>query len=389
MFLKTIKLSNTIKCIMKAIFGEENCCRKSSISLVASDGQSVTVNKYFLLIYDDFFKSLMTEMSSDDVTIFFDDISFQDLLVFQTNVHEKHFKCKITVEDHKEHTDTTKNGSKEKGKSDSSGDKVNILVTDNKELTEDLHQKSPMEEVKCPFNCMNNYKDWTEDTIYAHIVIDHHEDVLNNYQLAVDRFIKNLCKRISVNKCALNSDCRFTIKNANSDRLLKGCQRSKGIHELKNHYRQVHAKDPSICNNCGAEFKNTSNLRNHLRHASCNNKDEQCQDCGKFVKGSHNLNRHIQRVHLQKGRKLCTICDQTFGDSESLKQHNINVHEKLKNWICDICGTKMSQFGNLNDHRLKVHGEKFPSIMNYRNIISSGRHPFVVNKEEALQAKVH
>ena len=49
----------------------------------------------------------------------------------------------------------------------------------------------------------------------------------------------------------------------------------------------------------------------------------------------------------------------------------------------------MAQFSNLNDHRLKVHGEKFPSIMNYRNIISSGRHPFVVNKEEALQAKVH
>ena len=234
---------------------------------------------------------------------------------------------------------------------------------------------------------MNNYKDWTEDTMYAHIAIDHHEDVLNNYQLSVDRFIKNLCKRVSI-KCVLNSDCKFNSKTSNSIRFLNYYP-SKGINELKSHYRTVHAKDPSICNTCGAEFKNTNNLRCHLNRGSCSSKDEQCHDCGKIVKGSHNLNRHIQRVHLQKGRKLCTICDQTFGDSSSLKQHNINIHEKVKNWICDICGTKMSQFCNLNDHRLKVHGEKFPSVMNYRNIISSGRHPFVVNMEKALQAKAY
>ena len=360
--------------MMKGIFGEENCCRYSSVSLVSSDGKSLNVNKYFLLIYDDFYKSLMTEMSSYDVTIIFDDLSFHDLLVLQTNIHEKHFKCQTTDEDHKEHTDN--NESKKNEKSDSD-EKVNILEA----INEDLNEKSLIKEIKCPFNCTNNCNDWTEDTIFAHIVIDHDKDVANNYQLSIDRFIKNIYKRISV-KCALSSDCKFNIKNADSPKFSK---ESYGINQLKSHYRSVHIKDPSICNNCGKEYKNRTQLRNHL--GKCHSKDEKCQDCGKVVIGSYNLKRHIRRVHFRKLQRLCTICDQMFADSHSLKQHTINIHEKLKKWICDICGTKMAQFSNLNDHRLKVHGEKFPSIMNYRNIISSGRHPFVVNKEKALQAK--
>ena len=52
-------------------------------------------------------------------------------------------------------------------------------------------------------------------------------------------------------------------------------------------------------------------------------------------------------------------------------------------------GIKMAQFGNLNDHRLKVHGARFPSIVDYRNIVSMGKHPFAVNMEQSHSKKIN
>ena len=87
---------------MMSTLGIDNCCRNSAISLVSSEGKSVNVNKYFLFIYNDFYRSLFTELKFDDVTIIFDNWSFNDLLSFQRMVTDKHFKCTQTVENQEE-----------------------------------------------------------------------------------------------------------------------------------------------------------------------------------------------------------------------------------------------------------------------------------------------
>mgnify|MGYP007048740954 CR=1 FL=1 len=37
----------------------------------------------------------------------------------------------------------------------------------------------------------------------------------------------------------------------------------------------------------------------------------------------------------------------------------------------------MSKFANLSDHRLKMHGKKFSSFKEYKQMIKSGKHPFL------------
>ena len=374
---------------MQAIFGLDNCCSNAIVSLLSSDGKLVKVNKYFLFLHNDFYKNLLVDLNSDDVTIVFDDVSFCDLLVFQKSVHEKHFKCINTAEDiEQQNTSRTDTGTRSEKKSDSD-EQLNIGVDNNEgieESNEKVENSETFNEIKCPFKCINECKNWTEDTIFAHIFTDHHKDVDDNYQLSIERFIKNLYPKVSI-KCALDSNCAsFKSINLESKRYSKDS--IKGINDLKNHYIQVHGEDSSICDNCGKEFRTKKHLRTHWNDV-CNAKDEQCQDCGKIFKGYHNLRRHIKSFHKRKYQKNCTRCDKSFQDIGKLKQHIINIHEKVRNWICDFCGIKMAQFGNLNDHRLKVHGARFPSIVDYRNIVSMGKHPFAVNMEQSHSKKIY
>ena len=220
--------------------------------------------------------------------------------------------------------------------------------------------------------------------VFAHIYIDHDKDASNNYQLSVDRFIKNLKQKISI-KCAISSDCNF-ILNKEAKQYLTSKDSSRGIHVLKWHYKQVHLVDPKTCDKCGKEFRNGIYLKSHLRKG-CQEENKQCPECGKVLIGAYNLERHIRNYHLKNLQKHCTECGKTFYDIRGLKTHTNTIHKKLRNFICDICGKKSGQFYNLNVHRLSVHGAKFPSITDYRRLISSGKHTFVTNVEEALKAK--
>ena len=386
-----------------SLFGIDNCCRNSAISLVSSEGKSVNVNKYFLFIYNEFYKNLLTELKSNDVTIIFDDWSFNDLLMFQRVVTEKHFKCISTLENHEEQNtnktdiETKKERSEyieyddietENERSDS-GDEGNIVEATKETLTEEskeavtlMEDSKTLYEIKCPFNCAKASDSWTEDTLFAHIYIDHCKEVGNNYQLSVERFIKNLNQKISL-KCAFSSECNFTPNKES-----KMYTKEKGIHSLKNHYQQVHLDDPSTCDNCGKEYKNGKYLKSHLQKGVCLQENEQCQDCGKNFNSRYNLERHIRQKHYKNQQKQCTKCGKTFYDSSSLKSHIRIIHEKLKNCICDMCGKNIGAFYNLNNHRLNMHGARFPSIKDYRSLISSGKHPFITNVKEALQAKL-
>ena len=134
-------------------FGVDNCCRNLSISLVSSEGKTVNVNKYFLMIYNEFYRSLLTELQSDDVTIVYDDFSFADLLSFQKLVNEKYFKCTTTVEDPKEQKPYKAEIETKKDTSDSK-EEENILEASEENITEESNKKSLIRSgIKCPFNC--------------------------------------------------------------------------------------------------------------------------------------------------------------------------------------------------------------------------------------------
>merc|ERR1712126_46405 len=193
-------------------------------------------------------------------TKIYEDSSFIDLLSFQRLVFEKHFKCTSYVKDHEEQNHEKTDFETVKDKSDSE-EKVNILETskelftsESKEAHIQTENSKTSNELKCPFNCEKASDNWTEDTIFAHIYTDHHKDVVSNYQLSTERFIKNLYQKISL-KCSFNSDCNFSI---NKERKSYRNYMQK-IYELKKHYHKVHVKDPIICDNCGKEFKNQLN----------------------------------------------------------------------------------------------------------------------------------
>ena len=83
---------------MNPALGLETCCKNSSVSLVSSEGKVVRVNRYFLLLYNDFYNRLLSQLDTDDVTIVFDDVSFCDLQSFQEIVHGKHLRCIETAD---------------------------------------------------------------------------------------------------------------------------------------------------------------------------------------------------------------------------------------------------------------------------------------------------
>ena len=101
------------------------------------------------------------------------------------------------------------------------------------------------------------------------------------------------------------------------------------------------------------------------------------------------MKAHKRNVHSGK-EVLCTYqnCTMAFQTNMDRKKHIKVVHEKLKPFRCDVCGVGMADFSNLKDHRSKVHKiEKYSSIHHYREIISSGKHPFIEINSPLAEAK--
>ena len=341
-------------------------CDPTFVIFSTSDGQSLQVNKYFLQIYNVFYNDIIK--SHDDgmhqLSFIHEGILFNDLEQLTLDIHTKHENCGAMESKSGKCDKNRKDVVKEFSEAPPKVEKIEIVIN-----PKDGHNDNRKEDnLSCPFHCSDSDKEWTVDSLFAHLHIIHYNEVETNISVSIETFLDKLKRKIS-NICAL------------------GC----GNHTRKmlhSHYKTKHVENPIVCDHCGQTYQNKYKLKDHSRVCD-KTKPVVCETCSKVCRNPYALKRHIHSVHEER-KFPCTNqnCTQIFPNEQERKQHLQIVHEKLKPFKCDICGVSMAQFTNLKDHRGKVHHmEKYKSIHQYREIISSGNHPFIEKDSPIAHSK--
>ena len=83
-------------------------------------------------------------------------------------------------------------------------------------------------------------------------------------------------------------------------------------------------------------------------------KDYVCEKCNQRFRDSSNLKAHIRRVHEGEKNLVCTYCGKLFFDNHGLKVHVEKVHEfpNLREHNCDECGKAYKSKEHLKKHKI-------------------------------------
>ncbi|XP_039761241.1 zinc finger protein 431-like isoform X2 [Pararge aegeria] len=139
----------------------------------------------------------------------------------------------------------------------------------------------------------------------------------------------------------------------------------KKYHELK-HPTELAGRSfkQHICKECGAGYKNPSQLKNHMtKHSDI--RDFYCVECDKGFKSSYALKQHLKiaspHVNYLELKLQCEHCDKRFGIKRDLERHLNRVHLKRKPYQCDRCDKAYVSLWPLQEHKRFAHeGHKRP-----------------------------
>lgn len=95
-------------------------------------------------------------------------------------------------------------------------------------------------------------------------------------------------------------------------------------------------KTEITCRDCGTEFANRDELREHrkqMKHPEVRN--HACTVCGKMFTSSK-LRQHM-RAHTKEKPYRCSVCEQGFSMSGNLKRHMM-THTGERPHVCEFCG---------------------------------------------------
>ena len=130
---------------------------------------------------------------------------------------------------------------------------------------------------------------------------------------------------------------------------------------LRDHNIKSHNAVPQkslLCPHCAKLFRDSRDLKVHIRSVHENLHPFECQICGKKYKFKVSLIRHTEVVH--EGKKLelnfqCQFCTHATHTPTALKRHIDAVHEKKKPFVCNTCNTRFAEKGHLKTHIRGVH----------------------------------
>ncbi|XP_030374679.1 zinc finger protein 675 isoform X2 [Scaptodrosophila lebanonensis] len=130
--------------------------------------------------------------------------------------------------------------------------------------------------------------------------------------------------------------------------------------------RQWPVSQPCICEHCGRQFKDVSNLNIHLlRHTGT--KNFECEQCHQKCYTLHLLRRH-QLKHTE-GPYPCTFCGVEYSTNSSRVRHEREACKKgrgpqsrydvikrgERTFHCDVCDLWFLRAGNLTQHKNSVN----------------------------------
>ncbi|KAM7346817.1 uncharacterized protein ACRADG_006589 [Cochliomyia hominivorax] len=144
---------------------------------------------------------------------------------------------------------------------------------------------------------------------------------------------------------------------------------------LSTHIKDVHERkqDSYDCNvvGCDKKYSNFITLQRHVRLKHLNIEAPHqyvCEQCGATFKQSSNLRYHMKTRHpteedlkrkqlLPKERLECEECKKLFHSQYTLKYHKLRVHAAEKKFECKICGRRVAKQFMLDSHML-VHSDQ-------------------------------
>ena len=338
---------------------EMNVSDPASVIFKTSEGESIHINKYFLFLYDAFYRSILDTIIEGNLIFIFEGATLDELILLREQIHQKHLQCGA-------HSPRAKDNQMKESVTDPNQDgKLKDKNKDDLETSENISSDGTLI-LACPFKCDEIPEGgWTVDTLFAHIFSKHRSDVKNNFFVSIDTFIDRLGSELSSMKCALK------------------CERARmdysDLRALRTHYHRCHEEDPVICSNCGDSFQNSMTHSDHI--FKCQGVKNNCDLCpGKKVK---DLRYHMYWFHKERNLN-CEVkgCSLKFKVAFELKTHTREVHNKEKPFVCDKCGIKMARIQNLKVHRIKVHREKNLTFKEYKEMIRSGQHKFLPRESE-------
>ncbi|KAK6627413.1 hypothetical protein RUM44_009890 [Polyplax serrata] len=114
----------------------------------------------------------------------------------------------------------------------------------------------------------------------------------------------------------------------------------------------AHKSESHMCQYCGKQFKNLTNLTVHIKICSGDLKFC-CDKCDKKFPIRSLLKRHISIRHNSEYLFVCSICSKGFGKNSDLRTH-MRSHSDKKPFRCSKCNNCYKSLSNLNQH-MKVH----------------------------------
>ncbi|XP_055325589.1 zinc finger protein 260-like isoform X2 [Sitodiplosis mosellana] len=131
---------------------------------------------------------------------------------------------------------------------------------------------------------------------------------------------------------------------------------AKTAKELNHHRRKSHSEVSFKCKTCDGKFTSKSELTEHIKTHSNEERPFLCSECGmRFIRNDYLL-IHMRRHTGEKPYK-CRFCESAFPRSTDLRVHE-RYHTNEKKHTCDLCGKGFQRAYNLTVH-MRVHtGEK-------------------------------
>ena len=155
------------------------------------------------------------------------------------------------------------------------------------------------------------------------------------------------------------SDCTFsgeleTVPNKISDQSIK---KYKNMSSLVKHMKFKYTHSEERCSLCQYSCKSNRDLRQHMRHAHCDERPFRCSHCQYSSKTKDALRKHLQRVHSEETPFSCFQCQYSCKNKGSLRKHMIQVHFDGKLLNCSQCQYSCKKKGTLTTHMKRIHSD--------------------------------